>query len=72
MNQESLLHPLLELAHKYPRHNIDPTPPGCTYDDKIGAWRLIETGKLWVETSERNGPQTKKADVETGEDQKGM
>jgi hypothetical protein len=64
-------HPLLERAHKYPRREVDLAPAGCLYDDVVGAWRVIETGELWVETPHRVGPHTKKKDIETGEDQKG-
>lgn len=63
-------HPLLERAQKYPCRDVDLAPPGCFYDIAMGAWRVIETGDLWVETSERAGPKTKKFDIETGEDQK--
>lgn len=64
-------HPLLERAQKYPRQDVDLAPEGCVYDDKVGAWRFIRTGVLWVETPGREGPRTKKEDIETGEDQKG-
>nr|VFJ49956.1 MAG: hypothetical protein BECKDK2373B_GA0170837_102644 [Candidatus Kentron sp. DK] len=65
------IHPLLQRARTYPRSNIDLSPPGCEYDDAVGAWRIMETGQLWAETPERVGPATKKFDIETGEDQKG-
>ena len=68
MNSE---HPLLERAHRYVRREVDLAPAGCLYDDTVGAWRFIETGDLWVETPGHVGPKTKKADIETGEDQKG-
>lgn len=68
MNNE---HPLLNRAQKYPRRDVNLAPAGCIYDDDIGAWRLISTGELWVETCERKGLETKKCDIETGEDQKG-
>lgn len=64
-------HPLLRRAQKYVRSEIDLAPAGCWYDAAIGAWRFNETGDLWVDTSDRNGPRTKKNDIETGEDQKG-
>jgi hypothetical protein len=64
-------HPLLQRAHRYPRRRRDLSPAGCMYDDDVGAWRVIETGELWAETPGRRGPQTKKHDIETGEDQKG-
>lgn len=68
MNTE---HPLLERAKKYPRQDVNLAPAGCLYDYDIGAWRLIDTGELWVETPNHIGPKTKKCDIETGEDQKG-
>jgi len=65
-------HPLLQRAQRYPRGDVDLTPPGCRYDEAVGAWRVIQTGALWVETPNREGPRTKKNDIETGEDQKGQ
>lgn len=64
-------HPLLARAKRYTQRKIDLAPPGCSYDTAVGAWRCIETGELWVDTSSRVGPRTKKNDIETGEDQKG-
>jgi hypothetical protein len=64
-------HPLLERAQKYVRQKVNLAPAGCVYDKFIGAWKLISTGELWVETPNRVGPRTKKQDIETGEDQKG-
>lgn len=68
MNRE---HPLIERAQKYPLRAVNLAPAGCLYDDEVGAWRIIETDELWVDTHARQGPQTKKQDIETGEDQKG-
>lgn len=64
-------HPLLERAKRYSRGKVDLAPTGCEYDTAIGAWRVSETGELWVDTPGRSGPRTKKHDIETGEDQKG-
>lgn len=64
-------HPLIHRAQKYPRGKVDLSPVGCFYDDVVGAWLILETGELWVETPNRQGPRTKKNDIETGEDQKG-
>jgi hypothetical protein len=64
-------HPLIQRAQRYARTERDLAPAGCSYDDYLGAWRVIETGQLWVETPGRQGPRTKKNDIETGEDQKG-
>lgn len=68
MNSE---HPLLQRAQKYLHRDVALAPDGCVYDNEVGAWRVIETGELWVETPNREGPGTKKHDIETGEDQKG-
>ncbi len=64
-------HPLIQRASRYKRKNVDLTPAGCRYDSFAGAWRLNDSGELWVDTPERVGPVTKKHDIETGEDQKG-
>ena len=64
-------HPLLQHAQVYPRRVVDLAPTGCRYDDDVGAWRVVASGRLWVETPNREGPRTKKNDIETGEDQKG-
>lgn len=64
-------HPLLQRAQLHRQRSINLAPPGCWYDPGIGAWRLVNSGELWVETPDRVGPHTKKADIETGEDQKG-
>ena len=63
-------HLLLELAKTYPKGTQDLTPPGCRYDVLQGAWLLNSVGTLLVESDERPPPKTKKADMETGEDQK--
>lgn len=64
-------HPLLVRATKYRVKRVDLSPPNCTYDVHIGAWRINDSGALWAESKGRIGPNTKKGDVETGEDQKG-
>lgn len=64
-------HPLIERAQRYRRRVVDLAPHGCAYDASVGAWRVISTGVLWVDTPGREGPHTKKQDIETGEDQKG-
>jgi len=66
-----LLHPLLDRAHRYKRREVDLSPTGCTYDQNAGAWRDDSTGCLAAEMPGRQGPRTKKMDIETGEDQKG-
>ena len=64
-------HPLLDRAHKYKVQHPDLRPPECHYDFEIGAWVITETGTLWARSLNRQGPKTKKCDIETGEDQKG-
>lgn len=64
-------HILLEKARVYPRKSVDLRPAGCDYDTLAGAWVDRKTGKLLVEMGDLKPPRTKKADVETGEDQKG-
>ena len=64
-------HILLKYATTYKRFTGSLAPVGCHYDSYIGAWIVSNTGKLLVETSNPPTPTTKKADIETGEDQKG-
>ena len=65
-------HPLIRLARRteIPPHAT--APPGARYDFVRGAWVDTQTGRLLVRSDQdRPRPQTKKMDVETGEDQKG-
>ena len=64
-------HLLLETAKSYPVSAQDLAPPNCSYSISEGAWILQDVGSLLVETTGRPMPTTKKADIETGEDQKG-
>jgi hypothetical protein len=65
-------HILLAHAHTYGRGEIQLAPPGCDYDLCKGAWVVTESGILLVDSPVQvRPPQTKKADIETGEDQKG-
>ena len=64
-------HLLLAMAKSYPVPSADLAPQNCEYDLIEGAWVLQDAGSLLVETAERPTPITKKADLETGEDQKG-
>ena len=63
-------HLLLQLAKTYPIFTGDLAPQGCRYDVLQGAWLLDGTSTLLVESDDRLPPMTKKADIETGEDQK--
>ena len=69
-NEVQPRHLLLELAKTYPKFTGDLTPQGCRYDVLQGAWLLDSLGTLLVESDDPSPPKTKKADMETGEDQK--
>ena len=65
-------HPLIRRARRTPIPSHPPTPKDAEYDPARGAWADARTGALLVQNQEhRPRPQTKKEDVETGEDQKG-
>jgi hypothetical protein len=66
-------HILLERAFVYNQSHKLTKPKGYVYDDVRGAWVNSGTVELMVESkdTERPKPRTKKADIETGEDQKG-
>lgn len=65
-------HILLEYARSYERGEVELTPAGCDYDLRAGAWVVKKSGILLVASPDRpRPPQSKKNDVETGEDQKG-
>ena len=64
-------HILLNRATSYARFTGSLVPEGCVYDEIIGAWTVKGTSLLFVDTPAAKRPQTKKADIETGEDQKG-
>ena len=70
-NQDEPEHLLLAMAKTYPVSNPDLAPPGCRYSLEQGGWVLNDTGTLLVDTPGRPRPKTKKADLESGEDQKG-
>jgi len=68
-------HILLEKAYIYPSNRDSMTPDGCHYDFANGGWMRREGGTeiFLVKSCDPNKPLagTKKADLETGEDQKG-
>ena len=64
-------HLLLTAAKSYPVAHQDLAPPNCRYSLSEGAWIVRDAGSLLVETPGHPMPATKKADLETGEDQKG-
>ena len=66
------LHLLIKHAKTYRRFSGSLEPEGCDYNFQIGAWMIKGTQELLVESADPpKPPQTKKADIETGEDQKG-
>ena len=70
VEEESSEHLLLALAITYPVFTGDLSPQGCQYNLREGAWVLKGIGSLLVESPDPPIPKTKKADIETGEDQK--
>ena len=68
---ESRSHILLAHMRTYDHGEVDLAPSGCEYDIRTGAWVLKESGGFLVQSVAHPRPQMKKADVETGEDQKG-
>lgn len=68
-------HILVEKAYIYPKNRDSVTPSGCYYDFVNGGWMRKEgnTEVFLVKSCDPNKPLagTKKADLETGEDQKG-
>lgn len=69
-------HILLKKAFIFENENKNLDPAGSTYNALLGAWTKEEDGKevILVHSDDPDKPETgtKKADVETGEDQKGM
>lgn len=64
-------HILLEKAFIYPLPKTQPDMNGCYFDFKAGYWKIDINASPVVFGSDRPKPQSKKADVETGEDKKG-
>ena len=64
-------HILLDKAHVYDMVEKDLVPPKCSYDRECGLWRVDTTGEVMMIGAYARKPQSKKWDVETGEDQKG-
>ncbi len=64
-------HILLEKAFCYPEPSEIAMPQNCTFVDKKGYWEDNLTGEIMMLSDNPRRPQTKKADRETGEDQKG-
>jgi hypothetical protein len=67
-NQSNIL---LAKAVSYKRPKPRQEFAGCRYDFELGLWIGARDGIAYVDGKERRPPETKKADAETGEDQKG-
>jgi hypothetical protein len=64
-------HVLLENAFRYTDPKVNPIPENWTYNKSSGYWVKNETAEAMMLSANPNCSQTRKADVETGEDQKG-
>lgn len=64
-------HILLEKTFRYPESKVDPMPQNCTYNTKKGYWIKNDTAEALMLSDDPRRPQSKKCDIETGEDQKG-
>jgi hypothetical protein len=64
-------HILLEKTFRYPKSKDDLVPQNCTYNTKKGYWIKNDTAEVMMLSNDRHRPMSKKADIETGEDQKG-
>ena len=63
---------IIEKAFRYKLHSSNiKDPAGCVYDEKMGCWVNENSKTPMVLDSTISKPGTKKADIETGEDQKG-
>jgi len=72
--KEQCNHILIKNAYVYPKREKPLEPDGCYYSFKNGGWMKKENNKniFLVRSKDPNKPMagTKKADLETGEDQK--
>lgn len=64
-------HILIEKAYRYPAPIEKPTPKDCTFQENHGYWVNNSTGEVMMLSNDPRRPQSKKCDLETGEDQKG-
>ena len=64
-------HILLEKAYVYDDEPMNIKPEGCSYDRSRGLWIIDSTGEIMMTGKCSQKMQSKKCDVETGEDQKG-
>jgi hypothetical protein len=64
-------HILIENTFVYPEPNSVSMPENYDYNFQKGYWMEADTGIPMMQSNSPRTPQTKKADIETGEDQKG-
>ena len=64
-------HILIEKANRYSKPSETPMPENHTFEKQRGYWTSNKTGAAMMSSNDPRKPQSKKADVETGEDQKG-
>ncbi|MCK9479956.1 MAG: hypothetical protein M0R40_10745 [Firmicutes bacterium] len=66
-------HILVSKAKRYDASQTQDHPISCTFLQKAGYWADDASGlpMMLIDDPKRPKPQTKKADIETGEDQKG-
>lgn len=64
-------HLLLEEAFIYKRNKVNSNFEDCHFDGKKGYWVTNDQLEPCILSSSFAKPRTKKADAETGEDQKG-
>lgn len=65
-------HILLEKAYCYSEPSAITAPENCTFVEKSGYWKNNFTNEIMMLSADPQRPQTKKHDLETGEDQKGQ
>jgi len=64
-------HILLAKAYCYPEPAETLKPENCTFVEEKGYWQNNITGEIMMLSNDSRRPQSKKCDIETGEDQKG-
>jgi len=64
-------HVLLDKAYEYENVPKELRPNNCYYDRADGLWRVKGTKSIMMVSDYAQKPQSKKCDIETGEDQKG-
>ncbi len=64
-------HILLEKSYCYPESSGFSMPTNFTFSEQHGYWKDNATGEIMMLSDNKRRPQTKKEDIETGEDQKG-